>query len=109
MTSLDQTDTADLTAQRFATMRPFGGGSPPPVDRTGLPPGPRWPVWRKRAGPARFRIWFVPSRGAGSGDVFPAPAIPGAWRVVLFPRPEHAKEIFAGDPEVFHAGKGNAI
>ena len=24
-------------------------------------------------------------------------------------RPEHAKEIFAGDPEVFHAGKGNAI
>jgi cytochrome P450 len=28
---------------------------------------------------------------------------------VLFTRPEHAKEIFAGDPEVFHAGKGNAI
>ena len=29
--------------------------------------------------------------------------------LVLFTRPEHAKEIFAGDPEVFHAGKGNAI
>ena len=28
---------------------------------------------------------------------------------MLFTRPEHAKEIFAGDPEVFHAGKGNAI
>jgi len=28
---------------------------------------------------------------------------------VLFTRPEHAKEIFAGDPEIFHAGKGNAI
>ncbi len=27
----------------------------------------------------------------------------------MFTRPEHAKEIFAGDPEVFHAGKGNAI
>ena len=28
---------------------------------------------------------------------------------MLFTRPEHAKEIFAGDPEIFHAGKGNAI
>ena len=28
---------------------------------------------------------------------------------MLFTRPEHAREIFAGDPEVFHAGKGNAI
>ena len=27
----------------------------------------------------------------------------------MFTRPEHAKEIFAADPEVFHAGKGNAI
>jgi cytochrome P450 len=28
---------------------------------------------------------------------------------VFFTRPEHAKEIFAGDPEVFHAGKANGI
>jgi cytochrome P450 len=28
---------------------------------------------------------------------------------VLFTRPEVTKEIFAADPEVFHAGKGNAI
>ena len=28
---------------------------------------------------------------------------------MVFNRPEHVKEIFAGDPEVFHAGKGNAI
>ena len=28
---------------------------------------------------------------------------------MVFHRPEHVKEIFAGDPEVFHAGKGNAI
>ena len=33
----------------------------------------------------------------------------GSRPLVLFTRPEHAKEIFAGDPEVFHAGKGNAI
>ena len=35
--------------------------------------------------------------------------LPGGRPLVLFTRPEHAKEIFAGDPEVFHAGKGNAI
>ena len=35
--------------------------------------------------------------------------IPRGRPLVLFTRPEHAKEIFAGDPEVFHAGKGNAI
>ncbi len=28
---------------------------------------------------------------------------------MLFTGPDTAKEIFAGDPEVFHAGKGNAI
>ena len=28
---------------------------------------------------------------------------------MFFTRPEHAKEIFAGDPEIFHAGKANAI
>ena len=27
----------------------------------------------------------------------------------MFNRPEHVKEIFSGDPEIFHAGKGNAI
>ena len=35
--------------------------------------------------------------------------VPDGRPLVLFTRPEHAKEIFAGDPEVFHAGKGNAI
>jgi len=35
--------------------------------------------------------------------------MPKGRPLVFFTRPEHAKEIFAGDPEVFHAGKGNAI
>ena len=43
------------------------------------------------------------------GDVFTVRIVPGGRPLVLFTRPEHAKEIFAGDPEVFHAGKGNAI
>ncbi len=43
------------------------------------------------------------------GDVFTVRLMPGGEPLVLFARPEHAREIFAGDPEVFHAGKGNAI
>jgi cytochrome P450 len=35
--------------------------------------------------------------------------MPKGSALVLFTRPEQTKEIFAGDPEVFHAGKGNAI
>src|SRR4029079_2102769 len=110
MTSLDQTDTTDLTAQRFAKMRPFGGGeAPPPVERSGLPPGPRWPVWLQSAGLLRFRHQFVPHMWRKYGDVFTVRVVPGGRPLVLFTRPEHAKEIFAGDPEHFHAGKGNGI
>ena len=43
------------------------------------------------------------------GDVFTVRVVPGGRPLVLFTRPEHAKEIFAADPEAFHAGKGNAI
>jgi cytochrome P450 len=109
MTSLDQTDTADLTARRFERMRPFGGEPGPPVDSTGLPPGPHWPVWMQSVGLLRFRHRFVPHLWRRYGDVFTVRIVPGGRPLVLFTRPEHAKEIFAGDPEVFHAGKGNAI
>ena len=43
------------------------------------------------------------------GDVFTIRIMPKGQPLVLFTRAEHTKEIFAGDPEVFHAGKGNAI
>src|SRR5262245_3903129 len=109
MTSLDHTDPPDLTAQRFEKMRPFGGGAPPPVDLTGLPPGPRWPIWLQSVGLLRFRHRFVPPMWRKYGDVFTIRIVPGGRPLVLFTRPEHAKEIFAADPEVFHAGKGNAI
>src|SRR6476660_3795490 len=103
----DQTDA--LTQRRFERMRPFGGGAPAPVDTTGLPPGPRWPVLLQSAGLLRFRHRFVPHMWRRYGDVFTVRILPGGRPLVLFTRPEHAKEIFAGDPEVFHAGKGNAI
>jgi len=108
MTTLDPR-TDDLTARRFERMRPFGGEAPPAVDPRGLPPGPRWPVWVQSAGLLRFRHRFVPHLWRRYGDVFTVRVVPGGRPLVLFTRPEHAKEIFAGDPDVFHAGKGNAI
>ncbi len=108
MTSLE-TDPSALTARRFERMRPFGGGTAQPVDTTGLPPGPRWPVWLQSVGLLRFRHQFVPHMWRRYGDVFTVRVVPGGRPLVLFTRPEHAREIFAGDPTVFHAGKGNAI
>jgi cytochrome P450 family 135 len=108
MTTLE-TDPSTLTARRFERMRPFGGDSAQAVDTTGLPPGPRWPVWLQSAGLLRFRHQFVPHMWRRYGDVFTVRVVPGGRPLVLFTRPEHAKEIFAGDPEVFHAGKANAI
>ena len=81
----------------------------PKVRRDQLPPGLRWPVFAQSAGLLRFRHQFVPYLHRRFGDTFTVWMIPGGRPLVLFTRPEHTKEIFAGDPEIFHAGKGNAI
>jgi len=115
MTSLDHQpasalgDPAARTARRFERMRPFGGEPAPRVDAHGLPPGPRWPAWVQTVALLRFRHRFVPRMWRRYGDVFTLRIVPGGRPLVLFTRPEHAKEIFAGDPEYFHAGKGNGI
>ncbi len=101
--------TSDPTAQRFEHMSFLGGDSLPPVDLTGLPPGPRWPVLAQSAALLRFRHRFHPYLHRTYGDVYTVRLIPGGRPLVFFTRPEHVKEIFAGDPEVFHAGKGNSI
>jgi cytochrome P450 len=104
-------DTAEvdrLTARRFAAARPHPVRREP-VDFSALPPGPRWPSLLQTVGLIRFRHRFVPAMHRRYGDVFTVRLLPGRQPLVLFVRPEHAKEIFAGDPEVFHAGKGNAI
>jgi cytochrome P450 len=104
-----QDDVTRLTQRRLTRTRPFAGGTPPPVDTSALPPGPRWPGLLQSAGMLRFRHTFVPWLHRRYGDVFTVRILPKAQPLVLFTRPEHAREIFAGDPEVFHAGKGNAI
>ncbi len=99
-----------VTLRRFEQMRPDrtrAGRNQVPT--AGLPPGPRWPALLQSAALVRFRHRFVPAMRRRYGDVFTLSILPEDRRVVFFHRPEHVREIFAGDPEVFHAGKGNAI
>ena len=98
-----------LTERRFRRMRPGGGRRLPSVDRRELPPGPRWPALLQSIALLRFRHRFVPWLHRRYGDVFTVNLLPEDRPLVLFTRPEHAREIFAGDPQTFHAGKGNAI
>ena len=107
MATLD--DVSELTSERMRRMSPGNQGKLPPVDRTGLPPGPRWPVLVQTAGLLRFRHRFHPYMRRRYGDVFTVRLAPGGRPLVFFTRPEQAREIFAGDPEVFHAGKANGI
>jgi cytochrome P450 len=98
-----------LTDDRFAKMRPFGAGTAPRLDRRDLPAGPRWPSLLQSIAIVRFRHRFQPAMHRRYGDVFTVRVMPAGSALVIFTRPDHIKEIFAGDPEVFHAGKGNAI
>ena len=101
--------TREVTERRFQRMRPAPQAGQPRVVTADLPPGPRWPSLLQSIGLLRFRHRFVPAMHHRYGDAFSIRVLPDARALVVFNRPEHVKEIFAGDPEVFHAGKGNAI
>jgi cytochrome P450 family 135 len=96
------------TDDRFAKMT-AGSMARTHLRATELPPGPRWPPLLQSVALIRFRHRFVPAMHKRYGDVFTVRTMPKGTALVLFTGPEHAKEIFAGDPEVFHAGKANAI
>ena len=102
-------DVPDLTSERFRATGAVGDGSPEPPRGAALPPGPRWPALVQTVALMRFRHRFHPWLHRTYGDVFTVRLIPGGRPLVLVTRPEHTKQVFAGDPEVFHAGKGNAI
>ncbi|WP_435770274.1 cytochrome P450 [Nocardioides sp. SYSU DS0651] len=102
-------DTLALTMRRFRHMSSVGGKDTPPVPTEGLPPGPRWPAILQTVALMRFRHQFHPWLHRRYGDAFTVNLVPGNRPLVLFTSPEVTKEIFAADPEVFHAGKGNAI
>jgi cytochrome P450 family 135 len=74
----------------------------------GLPPGPRLPralqsllIWTQRQ-------WFIPAMHRRYGDTFTVNVEPTGYGVVLRD-PDDLRTIFRGDPEVFHAGEGNAL
>jgi len=101
--------TETVTERRFAKMRPVPGAGGAQLSAKDLPPGPRLPGLLQSIGLLRFRHRFIPALHRRYGDVFSIRILPEGRHLVVFNRPEHVKEIFAGDPEVFHAGKGNAI
>ena len=98
-----------VTDDRFAKMKPFNAGAAAKIPSRVLPPGPRWPSLMQSVALMRFRHQFIPAMHRKYGDAFTIRVVPKRSPLVLFTRPEQTKEIFAGDPEVFHAGKGNAI
>jgi cytochrome P450 len=105
----DQVDVDALTAERFARMSLVGGNDLPPIDASGLPPGPSWPPLVQTMALFRFRHRFHPWLRRTYGPTYTVQLVPGGRPLVLFTRTADVKEIFAGDPEVFHAGKGNSI
>ncbi len=73
------------------------------------PPGPRLAAPVQGTLFQRYRAWFLPAMARRYGDVFTVRVPPFADRLVMFSRPEHIKEIFAGNPRDLHAGEGNQI
>jgi cytochrome P450 len=74
----------------------------------GLPPGPRMPRALQTAIWSRQAQWFLEQGRARFGPMFSIKiAYEGDW--VVLADPELVKEVFTGDPKVFHAGEGNQI
>lgn len=83
--------------------------APVATAHTGLPPGPAYPPALMTWLFLRHRSRFMRKFHAKYGDTFSIRILPGPRRIVVFSRPEDIKEVFAGDPEEFHAGEGNGI
>ncbi|WP_433733509.1 cytochrome P450 [Nocardia sp. CA-129566] len=73
------------------------------------PPGPPIPALLQGLLYIRNRAQMLPPLRRRYGDVFSVHVPPFADNLVVFTRPEHIKEIFAGDPRDLHAGEGNQI
>jgi cytochrome P450 len=59
-------------------------------------------IWVRRA------QWFLTQCAARFGETFTMRiAREGTW--IVLSSPEHIKQVFTGDPKVFHAGEGNQI
>jgi cytochrome P450 family 135 len=97
------------TDERLAKMTMRRGRRASAAALSELPPGLRWPAVIQSAALIRLRHTFVPAMQRWYGDAFTVRLVPENRPMVLFRGADRVKEIFAGDPEVFHAGKGNAV
>jgi cytochrome P450 family 135 len=74
----------------------------------GLPPGPRMSRVMQTAIWSRQAQWFLRQSRARFGPMFSLKiAYEGNW--VMVSDPELVKQVFTGDPKIFHAGEGNQI
>ena len=74
----------------------------------GLPPSPRMPRALQTAIWSRQAQWMLEQSRARFGDMFTLRiAHEDTW--VMLSDPELVKQVFTGDPRVFHAGEGNQI
>src|SRR4051794_29087592 len=79
-----------------------------PAPTQGLPPGPRMGRVPQTAIWSRKAQWLLEQSRARFGPMFTLKiAYEGDWAVVS--DPELVKQVFTGDPRIFHAGEGNQI
>jgi cytochrome P450 len=97
-----------MEAMAKAAAAPRAPNVPSPGPVRGLPPGPRLPrvaqtaIWSRRA------QWMLEQCRARFGPMFTLRiAYEGEW--VILSEPELIKQVFTGDPRIFHAGEGNQI
>ncbi|MFA4928946.1 MAG: cytochrome P450 [Patulibacter sp.] len=76
---------------------------------TSVPPGPRGPLLWHAIRFNRYSWSYLAKVQAKFGDTFTLklPGGKGGW--VFLSDPAHVKQVFTGDPKVFHAGEGNSI
>ncbi|MDQ6745844.1 MAG: cytochrome P450 [Actinomycetota bacterium] len=73
-----------------------------------LPPGPRAPSAVQTAVWFRSAQWLLSQGARRFGETFTLKILhEGSW--VVLSNPDHVKQVFTGDPRVFHAGEGNRI
>ncbi len=73
-----------------------------------LPRGPRIPPALQTAIWVRRAQWLLAQCAARFGEVFRLDLVrEGTW--IVLSNPDHIKQVFTGDPRVFHAGEGNRI
>ena len=73
-----------------------------------LPPGPRLPVAAQTARAWRATVPFFDAASRRYGPIFTIRAMPWGTAVVVNDS-DLVKEVFCGDPAVYHAGEGNSI